>query len=214
MAYDEKKLLNFKNSIIKQAQENSKKLIEEALTKKEEELKNLEQQTLEEIFSYMQNEIKNIKAYYEHELTKEIFNFKKQTLAFRNELIDKIYEICINNIKNFTKSEEYKEYLINKVEKIALKNNCENIKILIKKEDLVLKENLLNLQNVSDVQVDYENKLGGFKILDLNNNIEIDESFSSILDEAMKNFYENSKLNLKNFWNKVDMLCQIIKYFQ
>ena len=39
MAYDEKKLLNFKNSIIKQAQENSKKLIEEALTKKEEELK-------------------------------------------------------------------------------------------------------------------------------------------------------------------------------
>ncbi|MDE5852991.1 MAG: hypothetical protein K2G97_02995, partial [Oscillospiraceae bacterium] len=75
---------------------------------------------------------------------------------------------------------------------------CDNAKIKIRKEDLKLKKELLELSGISKVEIDDENQFGGFKLIDEKRNLMLDETIASKLDSERKCFYKTSMLTLTN----------------
>lgn len=203
MSYDKQKLISFKDFVFKKVLEQTKQLKEKILKYEEEEFKKEIEQIKNKNLEELEEKIKNLKSDYKYKISKKSFEIKQEILNKRNSLIEKLIKTCKKNIKDFSKTQEYKDYLIKKIQTSLKNNSCVNILIKIKKEDLKLKEEILKIENVEDFEVDKEIVLGGFKIIDYEKSIEIDETFDTTLKQAIKNFYKTANLNLKNFWNRV-----------
>ena len=203
MSYDEKKLISFKDAIFKKVYEQTEQLKEKILKFEEEEFKKEIEQIKNESLKKLEEKIKNLKSDYKFKISKKSFEVKQEILRKRNNLVEQLIKMCEKNIKDFSKTKEYKTYLIKKIQTCLEKNSCTNSLIKIKKEDLELKEEILTIQNVKKVEPDRKIVLGGFKIIDFEKYVEVDETFDTALEESIKNFYKTTELNLKNFWNRV-----------
>lgn len=199
MSYDEKKLISFKETIFRDIEEKAKILVEEALKNKEEYLKRFEEKILVNEQKKLEEKIIELESKYKHELTRKEFESKREVLAYRNKLIEDIIENCEKNLTNFSKTLEYETYLLEKVKKTINEEKREKIIIKIREQDLKFETQIKALDERIEIEVDKKNILGGFKLIDIKNSIEVDETFKTALNMVMQNFYKTSKLNLKNF---------------
>lgn len=199
MSYDEKKLISFKEEILKDIEKKVEILIKEALENKEKYLKKVEEEiSIEEQKKLKEKEIE-IKSKYEYETTKKDLEAKKEILVYRNKLIKDIIKNCEKNLKNFAKTMEYENYIIRKVEKNIKETEKKEVVIKISEQDLKFENQIKALYERIEIQLDKKNVLGGFKLIDIKNKIEIDETFKTALETIIKDFYKTNKLNLKNF---------------
>lgn len=199
MSYDEKKLISFKETIFKDIEEKAKILVEEALKNKKEYLKRFEEKILVNEQKKLEEKIIELESKYKHELTRKEFESKREVLAYRNKLIEDIIENCEKNLTNFSKTLEYETYLLEKVKKTINEEKREKIIIRVREQDLKFETQIKALDERIEIEVDKKNILGGFKLIDIKNSIEVDETFKTALNMVMQNFYKTSKLNLKNF---------------
>lgn len=199
MSYDEKKLISFKETIFKDIEEKAKILVEEALKSKEEYLKKFEEKILVNEQKKLEEKIIELESKYKHELTRKEFESKREVLAYRNKLIEDIIENCEKNLTNFSKTLEYETYLLEKVKKTINEEKREKIIIRVREQDLKFETQIKALDERIEIEVDKKNILGGFKLIDIKNSIEVDETFKTALNMVMQDFYKTSKLNLKNF---------------
>lgn len=204
MSYDEKKLISFKETIFRDIEEKAKILVEEALKNKEEYLKRFEEKILVNEQKKLEEKIIELESKYKHELTRKEFESKREVLAYRNKLIEDIIENCEKNLTNFSKTLEYETYLLEKVKKTINEEKREKIIIKIREQDLKFETQIKALDERIEIEVDKKNILGGFKLIDIKNSVEVDETFKTALNMVMQDFYKTSKLNLKNFWNRVN----------
>ena len=204
MSYDEKKLISFKETIFRDIEEKAKILVEEALKNKEEYLKKFEEKILVNEQKKLEEKIIELESKYKHELTRKEFESKREILAYRNKLIEDIIENCEKNLTNFSKTLEYETYLLEKVKKTINEEKREKIIIRVREQDLKFETQIKALDERIEIEVDKKNILGGFKLIDIKNSIEVDETFKTALNMVMQDFYKTSKLNLKNFWNRVN----------
>lgn len=199
MSYEEKKLNSFKNAIIKEAEKKAQQLIENAFLSKTNNIKKFKEEISKKETKELEKKIEEIKAEYNYKITKKSFEIKKEILEFRNRIKEEILNFCKQNILNFTKTIEYKEYLIEKIKSYIKKENIEKIIIEIKEEDLKFESEIKNISTIVEIEKNKKINLGGFKLIDIKNKIEIDETFDSALENNMKCFYKTTKLNVKNF---------------
>lgn len=199
MSYDEKKLISFKEEILKDIEKKVKISIEEALKKKEKHLEKIKEKISIEEQKKLEEKTIEIKSKYRYEITKKDLEAKKEILVYRNKLIENIIENCEKNLKNFAKTLEYENYIIRKIKKNIKETEKEEIIIKIGEQDLKYENQIKTLYERIDVQLDKKNVLGGFKLIDIKNKIEIDETFETALKAIIKDFYKTNKLNLKNF---------------
>ncbi|MDE5600662.1 MAG: hypothetical protein K2I60_03495, partial [Oscillospiraceae bacterium] len=89
MAYDEQKLLRFKESVLDDADKKIAQMKSDALKYEQTELENVKNQKYDKIFNYMQNKVRHLKWRYSRKITKKSLELKKETLIFRNDLVDK-----------------------------------------------------------------------------------------------------------------------------
>lgn len=203
MSYDKQKLLRFQEAILEDADEKIARMNQNVSKYEQRELNNTKQQKLEEIFTYMQNRVRHLKSEFNYKLTKKSLEFKKEILSFRNELIEKVMKQSENEILNFVHSDEYKNYLLNKVKQVFDEFNFSNAKIKIRREDLKFKEDILNCGNISEVLIDDHNKLGGFTAIDPKSNILVDKTIATILDNQRQHLLKTSGLIVNKDWNEV-----------
>ena len=203
MSYDKQKLLRFQEAILEDADEKIARMNQNVSKYEQRELNNTKQQKLEEIFTYMQNRVRHLKSEFNYKLTKKSLEFKKEILSSRNELIEKVMKQSENEILNFVHSDEYKNYLLNKVKQVFDEFNFSNAKIKIRREDLKFKEDILNCGNISEVLIDDHNKLGGFTAIDPKSNILVDKTIATILDNQRQHLLKTSGLIVNKDWNEV-----------
>ena len=199
MYYDEEKLSDFKNIVLTDIESKIKNIEEETRKLEEVELKAAREKTLDEIFTYMQKKIKDIKSKYKYSINKEKYEKKIKILQFRKSLTENIKKSCEEKIYNYTKEKEYEKYILENIKKTIEKYSIKNAYVLVRKEDLKIERNILNIENVEKIDSDKYNHLGGFKILDNEKNIEIDETFETALKNEMIKFNETYDLNIKNY---------------
>ncbi len=201
MSYSKERLLSFKEMILQNTKEKATKLKNEVLQQRQEELEKIKQQSLIKISSQTEEKIKKIKKDYEYKINKKNLDINKNFLNHRNKLIEQLFEICKNKIKDFSKTQEYEKYIIKKIEKHLKNDNFKDVTVIIRHEDIKFEKEILKIEQVKKVEVDAKISLGGIKIFDEKQKIEIDETFDAALIKITKKFHQTSLLNLKNFNN-------------
>ena len=193
-----KKLTSFKDIILKDAEKKAEE-IKFNILKLKEELKETERNAIKEILPKAEEKINNLKSSYKFKLAKKTFEMEKEILNFKNEEIKKIYSLCEKNLNRFTKSENYVNFLLDKIQKALRENSCNEVVIKLKEEDLIFKEQISSIKEIKKFEKDSNINLGGFILVDTKKAIEIDETLETLLKKVFKNFYKTSELNLKNY---------------
>lgn len=183
----EEKLRHFQESSINSAYEKSNRAVreyEEALERKFEEHKR-------EKLKHAENEIKTetdlIKRENNDKYSQAQNNIKKEFTKRSQELTEKIFYELIDLIKSYKKTEDYKKLLIKQINNVRTYVKWgEEQSIYIDSTDVLLKNELENATNCS-LSVAEESFIGGIRA-NVSNNIYIDDSFLTKLDELEENF--------------------------
>lgn len=196
MAYDKQKLMRFKIAVFKDADSKILSMQQELKNYETKELETTKNKKLSEIFFRMQKEVKILNSSYENKIAKKELELKNETLILRNNLIKKLYSSCFEQLEKFSSSQEYEQHLFESLKNYSKKIDLTDAKLQIRNTDLKLKNEILNVAQFKSVEVDPENKIGGFKIILIKKNILIDNTIYSLFEAEFAKFYQNCKLAL------------------
>lgn len=196
MAYDKQKLLQFRETILKNADFEIIEIKNKIANYEKVELENAKNKKLNEIFEFMQNNARAIRLKFKQKLSKESLKLRNEIIIFRSEMVEAFKKACKNALQNFSQTPNYESYLIE-----SIKNSCENLNLeqatlKLKRADLNLKSKILTVASFNSIEADDSIEVGGFKIILKNQNLLIDKTLINLLQNEMKNFNKNCELNL------------------
>ena len=198
MSYDKQKLLRFQESVLKDVDDKIARMNRNISKYEQRELENAKQQQLEIIFTYMQDRVQSLKSEYAHRVTQKSLDLKKQVLCFRNELVERIVHECETQILQFVDSSKYMPYLLSGIKNAIDKFSIQSAKIQLRKEDLKFRDEFLKIKELSGITSDHKNKLGGFKLIDSERGIMIDQTLETILKDQVRRFSKTDGVRIKN----------------
>ncbi len=112
----------------------------------------------------------------------------------RLELTESLIGEVVEKLESFTKTEAYKEMIINKVKVLSEKYAHDGILSVSPKDKEILDELISSCGGHVTGKVDPEIVFGGFTIHFHEESIIIDETFDTILKDQKERFYSNSNL--------------------
>lgn len=195
MPYDEQKLHHFETSILSEANQKVEEIEKEISNFSSSEIEKTRQEEYDKMFGYMQARVKEIKQKYDQMVTKEKLNSNRELCEFRNSLLEDILLGTRQKIEEFTQSDSYPDYLTNKIQASASKFPCDNSTIYLSEKDMKYADKIKSVLHV-EVEQDKNNTLGGFKIVNLEKGLLLDETFDSSLEEQRRKFYKQCKLTV------------------
>ncbi len=197
MSTTEQKLQKIESIILQKANSKADDIVFKAISTKNDSLEKAEIAVLQNKYKEINKETTEIRrATTQHISNFEIKN-KRKLLIKRDDFCNRIFENVFVNLCNFTKTSEYENLFISKINKLNC-NNLSGVSFYIKANDKILTDIIINkfgdkinIKEVSDIQI------GGFKMVNNNTGICIDETLDTKLNEQKPWFYSNSKLTVE-----------------
>lgn len=196
MAYDKQKLLQFRETILKNADFEIIEIKNKIANYEKVELENAKNKKLNEIFEFMQNNARAIRLKFKQKLSKESLKLRNEIIIFRSEMVEAFKKACKNALQNFAQTPNYESYLIESIKNSCKNLNLEQATLKLKRADLNLKSKILTVASFNSIEADDSIEVGGFKIILKNQNLLIDKTLINLLQNEMKNFNKNCELNL------------------
>lgn len=196
MAYDKQKLSRFQDTVFSEADEKIDAMKTEADEYEKTELDKAKQLEYDKIFTYMQEKVHDLQWENRREVTKKNLEAKRKTLEFRNSLVNNVFEECENKLKEFVLSDKYEDYLIKKIKDATEKFNCNDSVVSVSKQDMKFEKQILSIEKIKSVVEDRSNLLGGFKLINNETGLLLDETIASQLEKQRTYFYKNSGLTV------------------
>lgn len=196
MAYDAQKLSVFEKAV---EQETGKKIEEidaEIEAYKKQEYEKVREMQYNKMYTYMQEQVRAIKAKHKREVTQHDLACKRELLEYRNSLVEQVFADAKEQLRQFTNSDSYENYLVRKLLAVAKDFPCEGAVIRVSKEDLKFEDVLKKTVHGVTVEADPKNHLGGFTIVNLEKRVLEDETFESLLEDERQAFYERCTLKI------------------
>ena len=194
---DYDKTSNFLKAIDKYAKEQPKEIKSTATAFKRKELQKAEAEVLRDSYILIQKEMAQMRKSIDSAVSKTEIQNKKELLTLRQELMEKVFINAKNKLIEFTKTEAYKDSLKKSIKKIASVLKNENTLLLVKKEDLIFKEEITKVFGKScELKESKKIKIGGILGLDENLGLLIDETLDSKLENERSWFSENSGMSI------------------
>lgn len=198
-------MLNDKQKLETYFKEEIKRVSDIEIEQIEKEISSIRKKSIQGFEAEAQREAETAREqalkelYNEHtiRLSKLRENSNHKRMAKRTELCDKVFYEVIQEMKEFTLSKEYKEYLYKKVAALAEKSSDFMILYVAKKDEKLLPELCHAYGPNCQGEVDPSIKIGGFRGLCEAKGMVIDETFDSSIDEQRSWFYTNSGLFIK-----------------
>ncbi len=192
------KLERFRADIMRDVTEKKKAIETRVENKLAKEFEQLELQYLEDAYEIIQNGLKKIDKEKNEVISKTQMENKVKMLAKRKEIIDKAFNQARVKIEAYTKTEEYKRKLIQKIKEHMEFLGDGNYIIYINYKD---KELYKELQEAfPDHKVFIEKKhiemLGGCKLLNTTTNVYLDDSYEKRLEGEEENFLQQCGLEI------------------
>lgn len=191
------KVKKFENAIIKKSTDVAKALIDEAERKKTVEIDKIKpdieekyERKIREINSDVDLEASLKKSRYRNELRQILL---RKRIDYKNE----IFSEASHRLISFVESEQYKNYLLGKIEKILKEVKFEEAVIYLRRDDEKYFEEIKKLISKQwDVQISDDFKIGGFLLFNPENNCILNESIDEILSQQEQWFYDHSNLSV------------------
>ena len=192
MAQPDKKLDKFKSAVLKDAQEQREKILEEINDFRNTEMEKAEEDILHETYIMIQNEITAIKNQQSRKISLAELDGRRKLLKLREEITDKVFKETAARILDFSKTAEYITLICE-----SAKTSCNllpegDIIIQVKKSDLAHTEKLIAASSrTATVEENADIVLGGVIIINRDKGLVINETLDLKL-MSQKDWYTGS----------------------
>lgn len=197
MANLEQKLTQFHKIVLSTAEEKKKKIIDDAKRQADEMIQKNENEALESAYNLIQSEILKINREKNKAILSEQVKSKKELLLLREKMIGEIFYDVSQKIAEFTKTQEYLDYLFDLIGKgMAIFNQKTGLVISINQSDVKRIEELKQKFSGNEVLIADEDIIGGVVMRNKDMGTIIDYSIKQALENEKENFLAMSGLSI------------------
>lgn len=197
MSQSEKKLDKFSSAVLKDAEEQRSKILAEIEEYRRSELEKAEEEILHDAYVMIQNEIASIKNKHSRKISLAELEGRRNQLVLRDRLVDKVFEETASKIAAFTKTDGYRQYMIDLVKKSCDQIPEGSIVISVKKDDLFLSSDLIAASGRdAKVEANAVIQLGGVLVSNPEKGIVVDETLDLKLNNQKDWFISVSGLSI------------------
>lgn len=191
------KLDKFSNTIYTKATKEKEDIIKKAEKNRTKALKEKELGCLEEAYLNIQHSIRSIDQQKKEMVSKALMEQKKSLLNRREEIIEKVFNLAKNKLKEYTLTEEYKSYLFQTIEANVKQIGHGDINIIISRNDEKylpeLKERFGHHISIYD---GYDDIIGGCIVENAINKRYINDTLLKSLKEKSQEFIKICNMKL------------------
>lgn len=198
MLNDKIKLEEYFKEEIKRVSDIEIEQIENEISEiRDRSLQGLEAEAKREAMISRDQELKELQSDHAIRVSKTHEETNRKLMKKRRELADKVFNEAVQEIKNFTLSKDYAEYL-NKKAKALAENSFGSVVIYVAQKDEALLSDICKAYGAGcEGKVDPEIMVGGLRMECEAKGIVVDETFDAGIDEQRSWFYTNSGLFIK-----------------
>lgn len=198
MSEEIEKLEKLSKAVNEEVDGQIKDILAEAEASRQQIIEKANDESLNYAYGRIKDEIKKIAAKYVKIISKAELDSKREILIYREQISNKIIENVKISIDRFTKSKDYKDYLIKLAkDEIVQAPKSSEIVVFLSKNDMQYSG---ELKSVLGEKISFEEKsgikLGGLCVLYKNDNVLKDRTLDSALKEQKDLFNNSSSLRL------------------
>lgn len=193
---ESKKTSRFLDAINRYAVEQSDAIRHEVEEFKKQEIEKATKEAINDAYALIQKNIAIEKAKIVSEYAKLEQDSKRELFIERQKIVEKVFKKAIQKLTEFTKSDEYKDYIIKSAKEIASafdKNECV---IYIKESDMDFAKDIKEIIPDCTIECDKKIAIGGIKGYCEKLSIIADNTLDSKLLNQREWFTENSELKV------------------
>lgn len=187
----------FKEEIKRVSGIEIKQIDDEISEIREKSIQGLEAEAQREAGIAREQELKELQSEHAIRLSKTHEETNRKLMKKRRELADKVFLEAVEQIKNFTLSKEYADYLKKKAKALASGSYGSVVFYVAKKDEKLLSAICEAYGKECEGRVDPEITVGGLRMECEDQGIVVDETFDTGIDEQRDWFYTNSGLFIK-----------------
>jgi V/A-type H+-transporting ATPase subunit E len=193
---DQEKLSKFRQAVFSDVESKISVIQQEAEELKKASLAQTENEQLNDAYSYIQSNVAKIKAEFKLIVAKADLAAKQEVLLQRENYRRSMLAAVRQRLVDFTKTDEYKSYLLSKLEEVSKSYPLSHSVILFQEEDSWLEQEVKTKFAPEDCvfQSSPAIKIGGFIIRNEESGYLIDETLESKLQEQIPYFNQNCRI--------------------
>ena len=198
MENKEQVFLYIRDEIEKIADQEEKQILEEAKTLEKEAYAQMEAEAKKDAKRQLEKELAAISSKASIDAAANLEQRTKKLVEKRDELVKNIFEQAKNKLIAFVESDEYKDYLIDHIQKIGQEYQMTGCILNLRKEDMKYQKELVKAYGF-DIEVKDNDQihLGGFIIENPVTHVVCDETLETALENQKDWFYKTSGLMIK-----------------
>ena len=198
MEKKEQVFLYMKEEIERLASLEEEKILAEAKKLEEEAYNQIKAEAKQDAKALLAKELVEISSNASVEASSSQEEKTKKLVEKRDEYVATIFSEAKDKLVAFVNSDDYQTYLVKHMEEIGKLYQMENSTLSLRKEDMLLKDQLIKAYGTAlEVEVSDKITIGGFIIENKATNVVVDESLDFALENQKDCFYKTSGLMIK-----------------
>lgn len=197
MQNKEQVFLYMKEEIEQLAKLEEERLLQEAEELEQQACKQIREEAKREVESQLGKELSEITSNESITRASKHAQRKSELVKRRDQYVDEVFIAAKEKLIVFTKSKEYKQYLIKHAKSIGETYAMGNVIVYVKTEDLQYKEDIVKAYGKEvEVMASTNITIGGFIMENKADNIMVDETLDFVLENQKEWFYRTSGLTI------------------
>jgi V/A-type H+-transporting ATPase subunit E len=198
MSQPEMKLAKFTSAVLKDAEEQRSKILNEIDEYRRMQIEKAEEEILNDAYVMIQNEIALIKNKNSRQISLSELESRRKLLKLRDEISRSVFGDAAKSLHDFTATPKYVDYICNIIKKCAETFPAGKSVIQVRKEDLQYKDRLLSAFGRDDAvcEASVNITIGGVIIYNHDKGIIVDETLDLKLENQKDWFATTSGLTI------------------
>ncbi len=192
----QEKFLKFKNAVFREVDAKTEQIRREADEKKEQIIHKFTEQLNQNASEEIHTKTEQIRQKFSQETAKCSLDAKRDLLAKRSELTQKLFDETAKKLSDFSKTAEYEKLLLKKIESFSASVSISHPELLVGTSDF---KNQAAIKKAfgrdCTIICDDAITLGGFIVRDTEKGLFYDETFAQKLADQKSYFIEHSIFN-------------------
>ena len=194
----EQVFLYMKDEIEKQAHFQERKILDEVEKLEKEAYESMREEASRDADLQMKQIVDEMTSQASAEISESHIERTKKLIEQRDSYVKTIFDKAHALLDDFASSKEYKDFMIQKMEKVAKSYQLPHSVLYVRETDLSLSDDLKKAYGMDiDVVVDHKIMIGGFKVENSESSVVIDETLDFALENQKEWFNKNSGLIIK-----------------